>query len=150
MATPPTKKTRLNFIRGLVTRPKYPPPYRETNVAIPLSHCVSCGIADVGCLLLTRNPLFETFRAKTLMLTNGSHFRRPPPPLQRSWVSMSWGRGALCAHWKPCWSHAQSRTLPTQPAVPGVHISVWTQHFAIAVVLGVLSHHLPCEMKSPI
>ena len=32
----------------LVTRPKYPP-YRETGVAIPLSHCVSCGIADYRC-----------------------------------------------------------------------------------------------------
>ena len=30
---------------SLVTRPKYPP-YRETGVAIRLSHCVSCGIAD--------------------------------------------------------------------------------------------------------
>ena len=27
---------------------KYPP-YRETAVAIPLSHCVSCGIADYRC-----------------------------------------------------------------------------------------------------
>ena len=26
-----------------------PPPYRETSVAIPLSHCVSCGIADYRC-----------------------------------------------------------------------------------------------------
>ena len=32
----------------LVTRPKYPP-YREKGVAIPLSHCVSCGIADYRC-----------------------------------------------------------------------------------------------------
>ena len=32
----------------LVTRPKYPP-YRETGVAIPLSHCVVCGIADYRC-----------------------------------------------------------------------------------------------------
>ena len=32
----------------LVTRPKYPP-YRETGVAMPLSHCVSCGIADYRC-----------------------------------------------------------------------------------------------------
>ena len=32
----------------LVTRPKYPP-YRETGVAIPLSHCVSCRIADYRC-----------------------------------------------------------------------------------------------------
>ena len=33
---------------SLVTRPKYPP-YRETGVAIPLSHCASCGIADYLC-----------------------------------------------------------------------------------------------------
>ena len=33
---------------SLVTRPKYPP-YRETGVAVPLSHCVSCGIADYRC-----------------------------------------------------------------------------------------------------
>ena len=33
----------------LVARLKYPPPYRETGVAIPLSHCVSCGIADYRC-----------------------------------------------------------------------------------------------------
>ena len=31
-----------------MTRPKYPP-YRETGVAIPLSHFVSCGIADYPC-----------------------------------------------------------------------------------------------------
>ena len=31
-----------------MTRPKYPP-YRETGVAIPLSHCVSGGIADYRC-----------------------------------------------------------------------------------------------------
>ena len=31
-----------------MTRPKCPP-YRETGVAIPLSHCVSCGIADYPC-----------------------------------------------------------------------------------------------------
>ena len=36
----------LGLSPSLVTRPKYPPPYRETSVAIPLSHCVSCGIAD--------------------------------------------------------------------------------------------------------
>ena len=29
-----------------MTRPKYPP-YRETGVAIRLSHCVSCGIAKI-------------------------------------------------------------------------------------------------------
>ena len=33
---------------ALVTRPKYPP-YRETGIAIPLSHCVSCDIADYRC-----------------------------------------------------------------------------------------------------
>ena len=34
----------------LVTRPKHPPPpYRETVVAMPLPHCVSCGIADYHC-----------------------------------------------------------------------------------------------------
>ena len=31
-----------------MARPKYPP-YRETGVAIPLSHCVSCRIADYPC-----------------------------------------------------------------------------------------------------
>ena len=33
---------------ALVTRPKYPP-YRKTDVAIPLSHYVSCGITDYRC-----------------------------------------------------------------------------------------------------
>ena len=33
---------------SLVTRPKYPP-YSETGVAIPLSHYVSCGVADYRC-----------------------------------------------------------------------------------------------------
>ena len=31
-----------------MTRPKYPP-YRETGVAILLSHCVCCAIADYRC-----------------------------------------------------------------------------------------------------
>ena len=35
-------------LKRLVTRPKYPP-YRETGVAIPLSHCDSYGIADYRC-----------------------------------------------------------------------------------------------------
>ena len=40
----------VSRISTLVTRPKYPPPpYREKGVAIPLSHCVSCGIADYRC-----------------------------------------------------------------------------------------------------
>ena len=34
--------------QSFLTRPKYPP-YRETGVAIPLSPCVSCGIADYRC-----------------------------------------------------------------------------------------------------
>ena len=42
--------------QNLVTRPKYPPPYRETGVAIPLSHCVSCGIADYRCYTPTSFP----------------------------------------------------------------------------------------------
>ena len=36
------------FEKYLVTRPKYPP-YREIGVAMPLSHCVFCGIADYRC-----------------------------------------------------------------------------------------------------
>ena len=36
----------------LVTRPQYPP-YRETGVAIPLSRCVSCGVADYRCYTST-------------------------------------------------------------------------------------------------
>ena len=56
--------------RDVVTRPKYPsapPPYRETGVAIPLSHCVSCGIADQCCYtptsFLNKNGLSQS--AKT-------------------------------------------------------------------------------------
>ena len=44
-----TRWAKLLVQTCLVTRPKYPPPYRETGVAIPLSHCVSCGIADYRC-----------------------------------------------------------------------------------------------------
>ena len=33
--------------------PAWCPPYRETRVAIPLSHCASCGIADYRCCILT-------------------------------------------------------------------------------------------------
>ena len=43
----------LSRYTSLVTRPKYPPPYRETGVAIPLSHCVFCGIADYRCYTTT-------------------------------------------------------------------------------------------------
>ena len=45
-----------------MTRPKHPL-YLETGVAIPLSHCVSCGIADYRCYtpapfrkMVYRNP----------------------------------------------------------------------------------------------
>ena len=44
----PQKKCLSVTNLELVTRPKYPS-YRETSVAIPLSHCVSCGIADSRC-----------------------------------------------------------------------------------------------------
>ena len=37
-----------SIVTTLVTRPNTPP-YRETGVAIPLSHCVSSGIADYRC-----------------------------------------------------------------------------------------------------
>ena len=46
-----------------VACPKYPP-YRETGVAIPLSHCVSCGIADYRCYTPT------TVRASGLSQSN--------------------------------------------------------------------------------
>ena len=35
--------------RGLSDPTEIPPPYRETGAAIPLSHSVSCGIADYRC-----------------------------------------------------------------------------------------------------
>ena len=50
------------ILEALVTRPKYPP-YCETSVAIPLSHCVSCGIADYRCYTPTsflKNPLSQS------------------------------------------------------------------------------------------
>ena len=34
---------------GNLSDPTEIPPYRETGVAIPLSHSVSCGIADYRC-----------------------------------------------------------------------------------------------------
>ena len=43
--------------KSLVTRPKYPP-YRETLVAQPLSHCVFCGVADYRCCSAATPPLF--------------------------------------------------------------------------------------------
>ena len=65
--------------RSLVTRPKYPPPpHRETSAAIPVSHCISCGIADYRCYTPTsfkkngyRNPkigLTRGYRRKSLAL----------------------------------------------------------------------------------
>ena len=46
-------------MRLLVTRPKYTP-YCETGVvAIPLSHCALCGIADYRCY----TPTSEAYRA---------------------------------------------------------------------------------------
>ena len=35
------------------SRPTEIRPYRETGVALPLLHCVSCGIADYRCYTLT-------------------------------------------------------------------------------------------------
>ena len=35
--------------RCVLSDPTEIPPYRETGVAIPLSHCISCGIADYRC-----------------------------------------------------------------------------------------------------
>ena len=53
-APPPWRKTAplkrpIKRSMSLVTRPIHPLPYRETGVAIPLSHCVFCGIADYRC-----------------------------------------------------------------------------------------------------
>ena len=45
----PGLASTIDRLFRLVTRLKYPPPYRETGVAIPLSHYVSCGIADYCC-----------------------------------------------------------------------------------------------------
>ena len=43
-------KTKQNTIFQALSDPtKIHPPYRETGVAIPLSYCVSCGIADYRC-----------------------------------------------------------------------------------------------------
>ena len=39
------------------------PPYRETGVAIPLSHCVSCSIADYRCYTPTSFPDLPKFLA---------------------------------------------------------------------------------------
>ena len=47
MTKPSVQKTRER--RGCLSDPTEIPPYRETGVAIPLSHCVSCGIADYCC-----------------------------------------------------------------------------------------------------
>ena len=40
---------RFSSLPPTLSDPTEIPPYRETGVAIPLSHCVSCGIADYRC-----------------------------------------------------------------------------------------------------
>ena len=47
-----------------VTQPKYPP-FPETGAAIPLSHCVSCGIADYRCYPPTSFPENGLSQSKT-------------------------------------------------------------------------------------
>ena len=67
--------THFYYTPFLVTRLKIPP-HRETGVAIPLSHCVSCGIADYRCYtsfptIAYRNPkigLTRGYRRKSLAL----------------------------------------------------------------------------------
>ena len=54
-----------NALSGLVTRPKSPLPYRETAVAIPLAHCVSCGITDYGCYTPTSSRKVVSRSPKT-------------------------------------------------------------------------------------
>ena len=44
-----TSGTFPALIWGLSDPTAIPPPHRGTGVAIPLSHCVSCGIADYSC-----------------------------------------------------------------------------------------------------
>ena len=51
-------------LKNLSDRPKYPP-YRETSVAIPLSHYVSCGIADYRCYTPTSFCKQGLSRSKT-------------------------------------------------------------------------------------
>ena len=46
----------------MLSDPTEIPPYRETAVEIPLSHCVSCGIADYRCYIPTsfrKNGLYQ-------------------------------------------------------------------------------------------
>ena len=82
---------------NLVTRPKYPP-YREAGVAIPLSHCVSYGIADHRCYAPTsfhKNGLSQSkdrpnkgvsqkklaskaYRAKIAQKTQNGPIAKPP------------------------------------------------------------------------
>ena len=54
-----------------MTLTEIPPPYRETGVAMPLSHCVSCGIADCRCY----TPLLSVkmaYRGPKTDLTRGA------------------------------------------------------------------------------
>ena len=43
------RKKTLKKARNSLSDPTEIPPYRETGVAAPLSHCVFCGIADYRC-----------------------------------------------------------------------------------------------------
>ena len=63
------------MVKSLVTRLKYPPPYRKTGVAIPLSHCVSCGIADYRCYTPT-SFLKMAYRKPKTGLTRGVSQKR--------------------------------------------------------------------------
>ena len=53
----------LHHFLVLVTRPKYPP-YCETGVAMPLPHCVFCGIADYRCYTPTSSRTSGLSRSK--------------------------------------------------------------------------------------
>ena len=60
----------------LVTRPKYPP-YCETGVALPLSHCVSCGIADYRCC--TPTSFLKTGLSQSKQALEGGYRKRSLP-----------------------------------------------------------------------
>ena len=50
---------------SLLSHPAEIPPYRETGVAIPLSHCVSCGIPDYRCYTPTSSVKMADRNPKT-------------------------------------------------------------------------------------
>ena len=56
----PTKR----FLCCILGDPTEIPPYRETGVAIPLSHCVSCGITDYRCYTPTSFLKYGISRSK--------------------------------------------------------------------------------------